>query len=408
MRVRHLFLPVMALVAAPLAAEPGLPDAAAVLAALSDHPSVVASRARVEAARAEARAGAIGPQEVTFSGSYTRRSIDLAGDFDEFDVSLTRPFRLPGKGRLDRKIGEFGVIEAENMAEDTRHQAAIVLMGHWFDWLGAAAEARVDAQAVANYEMALASIRRRVELRDAAELDADQGAAALASARALAEQSAGRERVARGRLEGHFPALALPARAPAMPVPELPPGGLEPLRELVLANSHEIAAADAYASRMATTADRAARERTADPSVGLRLFSERGGEERGAGLVFSIPLGGGHRAALADQAVARSSSAQSEATLVRYNVREVADADFAEADYRLRSWQRAREGLDAQMAALGRLRRGNELGEIDLADLLQGERLVHDAFRTEGISRTEALRAITKLRIDSHELWLRD
>jgi outer membrane protein, heavy metal efflux system len=142
--------------------------------------------------------------------------------------------------------------------------------------------------------------------------------------------------------------------------------------------------------------------------VGLRLFSERGGEERGAGLVFSMPLGGGHRAALADQAVARSSSAQSEAALVRYNVREVADADFSEADYRLLSWQRAREGLDAQMAALGRLRRGNELGEVDLADLLQGERLVHDAFRIEAIARTEALRAITKLRIDSQELWLRD
>ncbi len=408
MRYRHFLLPLMALVAAPLAAEPGLPDEAAVLAALSDHPSVVAARARVEAARAEARAGAIGPHEMTFSGSYTRRSIDLAGQFDEFDVSLTRPVRLPGKGRLDREIGEFGVIEAENLAEDTRHQAALVLMGHWFDWLGAASEARVDAQAVANYETALASIRRRVELRDAAELDADQSTAALASARTLAEQSAGREQVARGRLEAHFPALALPTQAPDMPSPELPQGGLEPLRELVLANSHEIAAADAFASRMATTADRAARERTADPSVGLRLFSERGGEERGAGLVFSMPLGGGHRAALADQAVARSSSAQSEAALVRYNVREVADADFSEADYRIRSWQRAREGLDAQMAALGRLRRGNELGEIDLADLLQGERLVHDAFRAEAIARTEALRAITKLRIDSHELWLRD
>ena len=104
--------------------------------------------------------------------------------------------------------------------------------------------------------------------------------------------------------------------------------------------------------------------------------------------------------------MARSSSAQSEAALVRSNVREMADVDFSEAHYRLLTWQRAREGLDAQMTALGRLRRGNALGEIDLADLLQGERLVHDAFRTEAISRTEALRAITKLRIDSHELWL--
>ncbi|MBU0555302.1 MAG: TolC family protein [Alphaproteobacteria bacterium] len=408
MRHRHLLLPVMVLVAAPLAAEPGLPDEAAVVAALSDHPSVVAARARVAAARAEARAGAIGPQEVTFSGSYTKRSIDMAGKFDEFDVSLTRPFRLPGKGRLDRQIGEFGVVEAENLAEDARHQAALVLMGHWFDWLGAAAEARVDEQAVTNYEAALASIQRRVELRDAAQLDADQSAAALAGARALAEQSSGRERVARGRLEAHYPGLALPAEASEIPPPRLPDGGLEPLRAQVLANSHEIAAADAFARRMASVADRAVRERTADPSLGLRLFSERGGEERGVGLVFSLPLGGGHRAALADRAAAQSSSAQAEAALVRYNAHEVANADFAEASYRYLGWQRAREGLEAQMAALARLRRGNQLGEIDLAALLLGERLVHDAYRAEAIARTEALRAITKLRIDSHELWLRD
>ena len=42
------------------------------------------------------------------------------------------------------------------------------------------------------------------------------------------------------------------------------------------------------------------------------------------------------------------------------------------------------------------------------ADLLLGERMVHDAFRSEAGARAEAMRAITKLRIDSHELWLED
>ena len=44
----------------------------------------------------------------------------------------------------------------------------------------------------------------------------------------------------------------------------------------------------------------------------------------------------------------------------------------------------------------------------DLADLLLGERMVHEAFRVEAAARAEAMRAITKLRIDSHELWLAD
>jgi outer membrane protein, heavy metal efflux system len=188
----------------------------------------------------------------------------------------------------------------------------------------------------------------------------------------------------------------------------MPAGGLEHLRELVLTNSHEIAAADAASARMASIADRARRERIADPSLGIRLFSERGGDERGAGLVFSMPLGGGYRAAQADQAAAAAGSASAEAALSRYNVREVADADLAEGNYRLLAWQRAHEGVASQMSALQRLRRGHELGEIDLADVLLGERLVHDAFRTEALARAEALRAITRLRIDSHELWLRD
>jgi hypothetical protein len=34
--------------------------------------------------------------------------------------------------------------------------------------------------------------------------------------------------------------------------------------------------------------------------------------------------------------------------------------------------------------------------------------MVHDAFRIEAEARGEAMRAITTLRIDSHELWLAD
>jgi antirestriction protein len=84
----------------------------------------------------------------------------------------------------------------------------------------------------------------------------------------------------------------------------------------------------------------------------------------------------------------------------------MARTDEAEARFRLAAWQRAREGLDAQVAALGKLRLGYRSGEIDLADELLGERQVHDAFRAEAQARTEAMRALTRMRIDSHELWI--
>lgn len=400
-------LPIMVFVS-PLAAEPGLPDEGVVDVVLDDHPSVAAARARVQAAEARAKGLKVGPHEITFSGSYVRRTIDREGEFDEYDAQLSRAVRLPGKARLDREIGEFGIEVAANLAEDARHQAALLLAMHWFDWLSASSQWKVDQVAVANYEKALTAVTRRMELHDAAQLDVDQATAALAGARLAAEQSGGLASLARTRLVTHFPGLPLPEEAPEVPVPDMADAQLSQLRDHVIENSHEIAAAQAEARRREAVAARANKDRLADPTIGLRLFSERGGDERGAGLVFSLPLGGGHRKALADEAGADASVARSEEQFARLTVQETADADLAEARYRIAAWQRSRETVEAQLAALTKLRRGHELGEIDLADLLLGERLVHDAFRIEAESRTEAMRAITKLRIDSHELWLAD
>lgn len=390
----------------PALAEPGLPDPAAVSAALDAYPGVVAAGARTAGARAEAQALRRGPHEFTLSTSYMRRSIDREGRFDEYDAVLSRAVRLPGKAGLDRQIGQFGIVAATNRADDARHQAALLLAQSWWDWLGAAQEARVDRQAVDNYAAMLAAVRRRVALRDAAQLEADQAAAALGSARLAAEQSAGREAVARARLAAQFPGLSLPDAAPAVPPPALPADGIAVFGERIIARSHEIAAARAEAERQAAMAQRARRERIADPSLGVRLFSERSGAERGAGLVLSMPLGGGHRRALADQAEAAASAAQAEVQAAVLAVNATAAADMAEAQFRHEAWQRAREGLEAQVAALVKLRRGQAVGEIDLADVLLGERQVHDAFRAEAQARTDAQRALTRLRIDSHELWI--
>ncbi len=402
-----LILPLLAL-AAPLAAEPGLPNEEQVSIALDAYPAVEAAQQRVSAARSSARARAASPHDFTVTGSYTRRSIDFEGDFDEFDAELMRGVRLPGKARLDREIGTHLVDAAENMAEDTRHQAALVLAQHWWDWLAASAAAQVDQQAVDNYQRALAAVRRRVELGDAAPLDADQAEAALGAARVRAAQSLGEANLARTRLATHFPALALPAQAPEIPVPEVVTGELERLSGLVVMNSHEIAAAEAQSRAVDAAAQRARLDRVADPSIGVRVFSERGGAETGAGLVFSMPFGGSRRGALADQATAEADAAMADARMARFAVQETSAADLAQAQFRIESWQRAREGLRAQMAVLTRMRRGHELGEIDLADLLLAERMTHEAFSLEVSARAEAQRAITQLRIDSHQLWLAD
>lgn len=386
--------------------EQGLPDEAAVQGALDNHPSVLAARARVEAARAEAQALGAGPHEITVSGSYTRRDVDLEGRYNEFDVTAMRPFRLPGKKRLDRKAGKFGIIAAKNIAEDVKHQAAVLLVSLWWNWLSAGEEARVNAQAVKNYDQTLNAIRRRVQLRDAAQLEADQAEAALGAAKLAAAQSGGKVALARARLASQFPTLPLPVEVPELPLPQIPKGGFSVLRELVITRSHEIAAANAETERASSIADRIRRDRFADPSVGVRLFSERSGLEKGVGIVASIPLGGKHRSALADRASSEALAVQAEAAAVRFDVQEMADTGFAASKAGWQAWKRSREGMKAQVDGLLKMRRGYELGAFDLADLLLAERMAHDAFRAEAKARAEALQAITKLRIDSHTLWI--
>jgi len=398
----------VAIMACPAGAETGLPDPGAVAAALDAHPAVMAADARTAASAAEAEALARGPHEFTLSTGYLQRTVDREGRYNEYDATLSRSIRLPGKASLDRQIGSAGLLAAQNQAEDFRHQTANLLADQWWDWLAAAAEAQIDRQAVTNFSQMLATTQRRVELRDAARLEVDLAQASLGAARLAAEQSAGRAEVARVRLVAQFPTLALPASAPEIPLPATDTFDIAELGAKIVERSHEIAAADAESLKSGKLAERIRRDRIPDPSLGLRVFSERDNAERGVGLVFSLPLGGGYRRALADKASAEAGAARAEAEAARFGVNQMATADMAEARFRHTAWQRAREAVTAQVAALMKLRIGHAAGEIDLADVLLAERQVHDAFRAEMSARAEAQRSLTRLRIDSHELWISD
>jgi outer membrane protein, heavy metal efflux system len=394
--------------AACFAGEPGLPDDILVAQALDEHPVVIAALARVDSARAEAKALSAGSEEITLSGSYIKRSVELERSYNEFDATVQRPFRLPGKAALDRKIGAFTIIAAQNRQEDAKHQAALLLSTLWWDWLGASAEYGAAQGLVANLGRDLRATERRVQLQDAALLDADRARSALASAELTAEQAQVEVATAQARLSAQFPALKVAMAAPDLPQPALPLEGFDRLHDKILGRSHEILAAQAEADRKSSMAARIAKNRTADPSLGFRVFSERDGAERGAGIVASIPLGGKHRSALAEQAASEASAAFAELNYAKVNVQETADSDLAQAQHRMRAWQAASAALTHSQSVLNRTRRGYDLGAIDLSDLLAEQRLSKDANVAEIMARTEALRAIAKLRIDAHELWIGD
>jgi outer membrane protein TolC len=383
-----------------------LPPPDAVIRALDAQPSVEAAAARVDAARGEGEALRAGPHEVVVQGSVSRREVDREGGHAEYDATISRPFRLPGKAALDRRAGALGVEIAQNRMEDARHQAALTLATLWYDWLLAAELHRNAAALVENQRALVAATRRRVEVRDAAEIDLQQTGTALGLAEAQAGDAAAMRDRARAQLAARFPDLPLPPEAPRLVEPIVPDEGLARLQQLIVERSHEIAAAAGAAERRDVLARRARADRMADPSFGVRLFSERSGQEKGVGLSASLPLGGGHRRALADQAIAEASAARAERLVTEREVTANAAADVAEFRARHSAWQAVREAMGRAERSAVLAARGHQLGAIDLADRLYAERQANEARAQELTARAAAARLILKLRIDAHTLWI--
>jgi len=383
----------------------GLPPTDAVERALDNYPGFAAAEARVRAAQAESDMLRAGPHEFVISGGIARRTVEREGRFSESDASLSRTIRLPHKGYLDRKAGRLGVEVAENRSADAHHYAALLLAERWYDWLLAGALVRNDEDTVTSHRKALEAMQRRLDERDAALLDVDQTQSALATAEAqLADSRAKLER-ARVTLAATFPDIALDAQPPTLPAPVLPTTDIKVLSELVISRSHEIVAAEREAQRRATVAGRVRADRIPDPTVGMRVFRERGGLENGVGVSLSIPLGWEHRRASAAKASAEAAAAEFDLADVRRQIKANADADLADVQTRLAAWSSANAAMQSADAAAARTERGYQMGALDLSDLLYTQRQAFEARRSEISAKAAALNAIVKLLIDSHTIW---
>lgn len=384
----------------------GFPSDADVIAALDAYPGVTAADAYVDAARSQSDILRTGPYEFTLSGSYARRTIEREGRFNENDASLSRTIRLPGKWGLDRKAGALGIEVAENQRDDVRHQAAILLSDLWHDWLEAGDLVKSDKQAVDMQTAAAEAIRRRADLKDASDLDLDQATAAQALAEAQLADSHARLEKARTTLAATFPEIPLSDAVPALPEPQLPATGLDRLRDLVIARSHEIRAAAREADRLSVVARRAKFDRIPDPTVGVRVFNERGGLEQGVGVHVSIPLGWSLRRATASRASAEATAAGYVSEEVRRAVQATADADATDVRTRIAAWKSMTASVRSTAAAADRTVRGHEMGAVDLSDLLFIQKQANDTRRAEIAARSAASRSLIKLLIDSHEIWV--
>jgi outer membrane protein TolC len=176
---------------------------------------------------------------------------------------------------------------------------------------------------------------------------------------------------------------------PALPEPQELPDGPQAWQARIVGKAPR--------SRLPTAKPRACSrwpnaraERTPDPTVGVRVLSDRGGTERVVGVVLSIPFGTDYRSARAATESANAAAAEAEAADVRRAIEQGAWLAVQAAQSKRAQWQSHQQALAAQVAANTRTRRAWELGEAPLGEYLLSLRSLRRARLAETQARVDA------------------
>ncbi len=392
------------------ATHPELPPQAIVLRILQNHPEIHVQDALLRAEEAEGRRLQAGPHEWNLGMSRQQRRIQTPDPatgttrYNEWDASLQRGLRLPGKAQTDDALAHAGIEALHWSRGETLHETSRKLLADWFSGLREEASARAWAEQAALLDKQAQQLNRRRELGDASRLEALQATAAAAQARSQARMSRSRANATGIELQQHYPGLALPENLPEtdpQPLTEPPTHWLE----IILKQDHELGTARAETRRAQLLARRADQERLPDPTLGLMMGRERSGEERVTSLTLSIPLPGESRAAQRDAELARADAAARREAAVLQKVKSATLSQIEQTRGAFDTWQASEDAARELWDAADLAARAWQLGEGTLAESLAARRLAFEARLTAQHNRFDALEKHNRLLLDSHRLW---
>lgn len=397
---------------APTATQAGplLPSGQAMAQVFRRTPAWQAATLGRQAEQAGLRQGLAGTQEWTVSASLQRwRQSDLAqpAQWQEWEIGIDRPIRLPGKRDAAEAAGQARVAQAEAGLARVWRDFGRQYLQHWAGWQREHATAQVAEDLVALLQRQAQAVATRQRLGDAARIETAQAQAALAQAQAQAVAARARATQARATLDTLFAGWDQGlAPVPATSLPDTPPGSEQTAwQNAQLAHSAELALArrEAAALRAQAAVDQA--ERRPDPSVGLRLGSSRGGAERMVGVVLSVPFGGSYREAGAAASALRAAAAEQQADelarqLQAEGLQRLGERDIADAVAR-----RQQEAAGRLAAVADTLARGFALGEGSLTDVLAARRLAHEQALVAAASEVDRQHAQLRLLLEAGQLW---
>lgn len=389
--------------AEPVMPTPGLPPVPAIEKALTEYPSVRAARQAVGIDEAGARRLRAGPYEYSLRGGYQTHSIPN-GRFPEWDIGIERPLRLPGKAVADRAIGDQNIELARRMAYSAWCDGARHLLKLWFGWERENMQLALWQQQVESLREQLSVVTRRAKVGDAPRVEVNLAEAAVAQAEAVMEGFRGRDEGTRAALARTFPALTIPARA--LPgEPRQLEHDLDWFVERVRAHNDEVRVARAAALRGRLLSNRANAEGRPDPTIGVRISTDRSAQDHIAGLYVIVPLPGENRKALADGALAGASVAAShEAAIVQRVSAEVA-VMVGQANGAYAAWNRARAAAEGMKRNADSMQRSWQLREASLGDLLVARRLAIESSLAATLAQLEAEETRYRLLVEAHILW---
>lgn len=393
----------------PAAANPqaaDLPEPAVAARAIRQSPEVAAARAQLSAEEANRDRLDSGSHETSLRMESARRRVTSAANseqrYPEWSVSLERAFRLPGKARLDGELGQEGVAWGKVALGDALHESSRRLLRLWFAALRERWSATLWQRQADTLVRQAEAVAKRVKHGDASRLEQMQAEAAAAQAKAAVRLAEGRAAMAAAELGARFPGVAVPAGLlPAQP--EAIAG--HDWMSVLLEHNHELGMAAAESRRAQLLAQRADADRLPDPSLGLRLGSETGGDQRIVGLSLTIPLPGSARAATSRGQQALAAVAASQEAAVRQKVQAEAASLLAQAEAAYESWQRAESAAQQSRQAAQLTDRARILGEADLAQWLLAQRQAHEADLAALLARADARESAARLQLDAHQLW---
>lgn len=380
-----------------------LPPAQAAAHALDGHPALAAARAEARAAQVEQERLRAGDYEVNLHLSTQRRETRGGPGYSEWQAGLERSLRLPEKARLDAGIGLSLAEEAQERLADARHEAAKQLLNLWYDARQATLEAALWRRQAELLQQQQRIVAARVKRGDAARLEAHLADAAVAQAQSRVATTTAREQAVRAELRARFPELPAP-EVMAVP-PEAPEQNETVWQEKTLEHNHELQAIQRALERARLLTRRAEAERMPDPSLGLHLASEQGGNDRIFGVSLSLPLPGQARRALPRQRLAEAEALAAREAEARRRLTAEASSNWHNARAGAETWRRLADAAQAVARHADLAQRAHELGELGLAEALQARGHALESELAAGLAGLAANQARARLLLDAHQLW---